>query len=69
MPVVRTDGLRAYGHLITKISRMGRLANFLTHGDPLRALLARGAPLLILSMVHSTYLGSAIDDLNKVIVK
>ena len=30
------------GHLITKISRMGRLPNFLTHGAPLRA---RGAPL------------------------
>ena len=29
MPVVRTDG-RAYGHVITKISRMGRLLNFLT---------------------------------------
>ena len=31
MPVVRTDG-RAYGHVITKISRMGRLLNFLTQG-------------------------------------
>ena len=39
--MVRTDG-RAYGHLITEISRMGRLPNFLTHGAPLRA---RGAPL------------------------
>ena len=29
MPVVRTDG-RGYGHVITKISRMGRLLNFLT---------------------------------------
>ena len=28
---------RAYGHVITKISRMGRLPNFLTHGAPLRA--------------------------------
>ena len=27
----------AYGHVITKISRMGRLPNFLTHGAPLRA--------------------------------
>ena len=35
----RTIG-RAYGHMITKISRMGRLPNFLTHGAPLRA---RGA--------------------------
>ena len=31
MPVVWTDG-RAYGHVITKISRMGRLLNFLTQG-------------------------------------
>ena len=34
MPVVRTDG-RAYGHVITKFSRMGRLPHFLTHGAPL----------------------------------
>ena len=32
----RTVG-RAYGHVITKISHMGRLLNFLTHGAPLRA--------------------------------
>ena len=31
MPVVRTDG-RGYSHVITKISRMGRLLNFLTQG-------------------------------------
>ena len=36
---------RACGHVITKISRMGRLPNFLTHGAPLRAL---GAPLTLL---------------------
>ena len=36
---------QAYGHVITKISRMGRLPNFLTHGAPLSALRARGAPL------------------------
>ena len=36
MPVVRTDG-RAYGHVITKFSGMGRLPHFLTHGVPLRA--------------------------------
>ena len=30
--------------MITKISRMGRLPNFLTHSAPLRA---RGAPLLV----------------------
>ena len=40
----RTVG-RAYGHVIIKISRMGRPPNFLTHGAPLRALRARG-PLL-----------------------
>ena len=31
MPVVRTDG-RAYGHVITKFSRMGRLPHFLSYG-------------------------------------
>ena len=36
IPVVRTDG-RAYGHVMTKFSRMGRLPHFLTHGVPLRA--------------------------------
>ena len=41
----RTVG-RAYGHVITRISRMGRLPNFLTHGVPLRALVAGGASLL-----------------------
>ena len=40
MPVVQTDG-RAYGHVITKFFRMGRLAHFLTHGAPLRAFRAR----------------------------
>ena len=35
-----TDG-RAYGHVITKFSWMGKLAHFLTHGAPLRALHAR----------------------------
>ena len=29
---------RAYGHVITKFSRMGRLLHFLTHGTPLRSL-------------------------------
>ena len=40
MPVVRTDGRsggRAYGHMITKISRLHRLPNFLTVRAPLRA--------------------------------
>ena len=36
MPVVRTSG-RACVHVTTKISRMHRLPNFLTHGAPLRA--------------------------------
>ena len=38
--------------MITKISRMGRLPNFLTHGVPLRA---RGAPLLnaMTDLIHS----------------
>ena len=40
MPVVRTDG-RAYGHVITKFSRMGRLPHFLNYGAPL----TRGAKL------------------------
>ena len=35
MPVVRTDGLWVYGHVITKFSRMGRLLHLLTHGAPL----------------------------------
>ena len=40
-PVVRTDG-RAYGHVITKFSRMGRLPHFLSYGAPsTRALRAR----------------------------
>ena len=41
----RADG-RAYGHVITKFSRMGRLLHFLTHGASLRALREREAPLL-----------------------
>ena len=36
------------GHVITKISRMGRLPNVLTHGAPICALRARGAPLIFL---------------------
>ena len=40
IPVVRMAG-RAYGHVITKISRMGRLPHFLGCG----ATLSRGAPL------------------------
>ena len=44
--VVKTDG-RAYGHVITKISRMDGLQNFLRYGAPLAsAKFARGASLL-----------------------
>ena len=52
MPVVRTDG-RAYGHVITKFSRMGRLPHFLTHGVLLRASRAR-APLLVIGQCKRT---------------
>ena len=45
MPVVRTDGRAGgrsvYGHVITKISRMGSLPHFSTHDAPLRASRAR----------------------------
>ena len=44
MPVVRTDGRsvgrsvgQAYGHVITKISRMGRLHHFFRYGAALAA--------------------------------
>ena len=33
-PVVQTDG-RAYGHVITKFSRIGSLPHFLSYGAPL----------------------------------
>ena len=45
MPVVRTNGRAGdrsvYGHVITKVYRMGSLPHFLTHGAPLRAVRAR----------------------------
>ena len=41
MPVVRTDG-RAYGHVITKFSWMGRLPHFISYG----ALPTRGTKRL-----------------------
>ena len=45
----RMDG-RSYGHLITKISRMDGLPNFLRYGAPLaRALRTRRAPQVSLS--------------------
>ena len=40
VPLVWTVG-RTYGHVTSKISRMHRLPNFLTHGAPLRAHRAR----------------------------
>ena len=47
MSVVRRDGRSlarsVYGHVITKLSRMGRLPHFLRYGAPP----TRGAPLLI----------------------
>ena len=44
-PVVWSDG-RTYGHVITKISRMERLPNFLRYGAQLAsASRARGAPV------------------------
>ena len=47
MRVVRTDGGRAYGHVITQISRMGRLSHFLRYGATLaRSSRASRAPLL-----------------------
>ena len=44
-PSPRTVGRAVYGHVITKFSRMGSLPHFVTHGAPLRALRAGGAPL------------------------
>ena len=35
MPVVRTDGGRPYGHVITKISGIGSLPHFLRYGATL----------------------------------
>ena len=34
MPVVQAVGRSVYGHVITKLSRMGSLPDFLTHGAP-----------------------------------
>ena len=41
MPVVRTDGRLVYSHVISKLSRMGSLPQFGSHGAPLRSLRAR----------------------------
>ena len=53
MPVVRTDG-RAYGHVITKFSRMGRLPHFLTHGAP-QARFARQSSANIALSLYSVF--------------
>ena len=46
MPMVRTNSGRAYGHVTTKMSQMGRLRDFLTYRATLeRAMRALGAPL------------------------
>ena len=46
MPMVRTDSVRAYGHVTTKMPQMGRLRHFLTYRATLeRAMRALGAPL------------------------
>ena len=52
-PVVRTDG-RAYGHVITKFSRMGRLPHFLTHGAP-QARFARQSSAIIGSLSNNVF--------------
>ena len=54
-PVVRTDG-RAYGHVITKFSWMGRLPHFLSYGAPGGApLIIIIIPLFIVGSIYSTY--------------
>ena len=58
-PVVRTDG-RAYGHVITKISRMDRLPNFRRHGAPL----TRAKPATILVWDLCPFLSKT--DMNKI---
>ena len=42
----KSKGVRAYGHVVTKVSRMGRLPHFLSYGAPPRRARAGGAPLL-----------------------
>ena len=44
MPVARTDG-RTYGHVITRISGIGRLPHFLRYGATLARAPERGDPL------------------------
>ena len=54
MPVVRTDGLSGgravgrsvYGHVIIKISQMGRLLHFLTQGAPLDRFAREGCAII-----------------------
>ena len=61
--MVRTDGRtdgRAYGHVITKISRMDRLPNFRRHGAPL----TRAKPATILVLDLCPFLSKT--DMNKI---
>ena len=52
MPVVRTDGLlggrAVYGHVITIISRIGRLLHFLTHGAHLERFARESSAVMAL---------------------
>ena len=66
------DGRSAYGHVITKFSRMGRLPHFLSYGAPsARALRARAelrykiksipvriSNVELMNTLHSSYLNS-----------
>ena len=54
MPVVRTDG-RAYGHVITKFSRMGRLPHFPTHGAPLARFAPQSSAIINLALPITNY--------------
>ena len=51
-PVVQMDG-RAYGHVITKLSRMGRLPHFLSYGAPSTCALRAGGALLLPHAHHA----------------
>ena len=47
MPVVRTDGLSVYGHVITKFSWMGRLLYFPTHDASLVRFMRESSALIL----------------------
>ena len=61
--MVRTDG-RAYGHVITKFSRMGRLPHFLSYGAPsTRALRARvELRYKVIKQLNSSFTGKLHSD-------